>query len=129
MTRDDDPEPGLPSPSAKQVFAEPDIIRRAVCLEFSRHLFEYATLKDRDALRTICELQRTLEWMFRIERRIYMRRGLTASSVQEARYYKARLGLWDGGSHAMEDFKAVKAHLDQGADLFVGLRRPSKNAG
>jgi hypothetical protein len=63
-------------PSDKQVLAEPEIIRRAVGLEFSRLLFDYATLKDRDALQIIRRLHSTLNWAFRIERRIYMRRAL-----------------------------------------------------
>ena len=113
-------------PSDKQVLAEPEIIRRAVCLEFSRYLFEYASLKDRDALQIIRQLQTTLNWAFRIERRIYMRRALTCSK-QDIPAYKANLQLWDGpGPTATEDFLAATAHLDQGADLFEGLRRRSK---
>ena len=114
-------------PSDKQVLADPSIIRRAVCLEFSRLLFEYATLKNRDdALPIIDQLQTTLEWAFRIERRIYLRRSL-ACSKQETPMYQANLKLWDGpGPSATEDFKAAEAHLDQGADLFVGLHRRSK---
>jgi len=113
-------------PSDKQVLAEPEIIRRAVCLEFSRYLFEYATLKDRDPLQIIRQLQTTLNWAFRIERRIYIRRALGCSR-QDVPAYKARLELWDGpGPTATEDFVAATAHLEQGADLFEGLRRRSK---
>jgi hypothetical protein len=123
--RDDDSV--LPfCPSDKQVLAEPEIVRRAVCMEFSRHLFDYATLKDRDALQIIRQLQTTLNWAFRIERRIYMRRALTCSK-QDVPAYKASLELWDGpGPTATEDFAAATAHLEQGADLFEGLRRRSK---
>jgi hypothetical protein len=113
-------------PSDKQVLAEPEIIRRAVCMEFSRCLFEYATLKDRDALQIICQLQTTLNWAFRIERRIYMRRALTCLK-QDIPVYKGNLQLWDSpGPSATEDFVAATAHLEQGADLFEGLRRRSK---
>ena len=113
-------------PSDKQVPAEPEIIRRSVCLEFSRYLFEYATLKDRDALQIIRQLQTTLNWTFRIERRIYIRRALGCSR-QDVPAYKASLELWDGpGPTATEDFVAATAHLEQGADLFEGLRRRSK---
>ena len=113
-------------PSDKQVLAEPEIIRRAVCLEFSRYLFEYATLKDRDPLQIIRQLQTTLNWTFRIERRIYIRRALDCSK-QDVPKYKASLELWDGpGPTATEDFAAATAHLEQGADLFEGLRRRSK---
>ena len=123
--RDDD-SVVLFCPSDKQVLAEPEIIRRAVCLEFSRQLFEYATLKDRDALQIIRRLHSTLNWAFRIERRIYMRRALTCSK-QDVPAYKASLELWDGpGPTATEDFRAAEAHLEQGADLFDGLRRRSK---
>ena len=73
---DDDPRSVLPC-SDKQVLADPDVIRRAVYLEFSRLLYEYATLKDRDALPTIGRLQETLHWAFRIERRIYKGEGQT----------------------------------------------------
>jgi hypothetical protein len=114
--------------SDKQVLADPDIIRRVVCLEFSRLLFEYATLKDRDALQTVRQLQTTLNWAFRIERRIYLRRTLIASA-QHALAYEANLPLWDGpGPTADEDYRAAEAHLDQGEDLFAGLRR-SKTVG
>ena len=111
-------------PSDKQVLADPSIIRRAVCLEFSRLLFEYATLKNRDdALPIIDQLERTLQWAFRIERRIYLRRLMT-DPAQDLPGYRAKLELWDGrGPTATEDYKAAEAHLDQGADLFVGLRR------
>jgi hypothetical protein len=117
------------SPTDKQVLADPDIIRRAVCLEFSRLLFEYATLKHREALQTIHQLQTTLEWAFRIERRIYLRRGLTVSA-QDYPGYQVKLKLWEGpGPSGVEDFRAVERHLDQGADLFEGLRRRSKAVG
>jgi hypothetical protein len=118
---------GVPlCPSDSQVLAEPEIIRLAVCIEFSRQLFEYATLKDRDALQIIRQLQTTLDWAFRIERRIYIRRSLTCSK-QDTPMYQANLHLWDGpGPTATEDFRAAEAHLDQGADLFEGLRRRSK---
>ena len=113
-------------PSDKQVLAEPEIIRRAVCMEFSRLLFDYATLKDRDALQIIRQLQTTLNWTFRIERRIYIRRALGCSR-QDVPAYKASLELWDGpGPTATEDFAAATAHLERGADLFEGLRRRSK---
>jgi hypothetical protein len=89
-------------------------------------LFDYATLKNRDALPTLDQLQTTLEWAFRIERRIYIRRALTASA-QDALGYETKLKLWDGpGPTAIEDCKAAERHLDQGEDLFVGLRRRSK---
>jgi hypothetical protein len=113
-------------PSNKQVLAEPEIIRRAVCMEFSRLLFQYATLKDRDPLQIIRQLQTTLNWTFRIERRIYIRRALGCSR-QDVPAYKASLELWDGpGPTATEDFAAATAHLEQGAGLFEGLRRRSK---
>ena len=113
-------------PSDKQVLAEPEIIRRAVCMEFSRLLFDYATLKDRDALQIIRQLQTTLNWTFRIERRIYIRRALGCSR-QDVPAYNASLELWDGpGPTATEDFVAATAHLERGADLFEGLRRRSK---
>jgi hypothetical protein len=113
-------------PSDKQVLAEPEIIRRAVCLEFSRYLFEYATLKDRDALQIIRQLQTTLNWAFRIERRIYMRRAPNCQKA-DVPLFKAGLNQWDGpGPTATEDFAAATAHLEQGVDLFEGLRRRSK---
>jgi hypothetical protein len=113
-------------PFSPSVLAEPEIIRRAVCMEFSRLLFDYATLKGRDPLQTIRQLQTTLNWAFRIERRIYMRRSLTCSK-QDIPVYQAKLQQWDGpGPTATEDFRAAEAHLEQGADLFEGLRRRSK---
>ena len=113
-------------PSDKQVLAEPEIIRRAVCMEFSRLLFDYATLKDRDALQIIRRLHSTLNWAFRIERRIYMRRALNCQKAEVA-LFKTGLNQWDGpGPSATEDFRAAVAHLEQGADLFEGLRRRSK---
>src|SRR5262249_12444785 len=91
-------------PSDKQVLAEPEIIRRAGCMEFSRLLFDYATLKDRDAFHIIRWLHSTLNWAFRIERRIYIRRSLTCSK-QDIPVYQANLQLWDGpGPTATEDF-------------------------
>ena len=112
-------------PSDNQVLAEPEVIRRAVCMEFSRQLFEYATLKDRDALPIIHQLQTTLNWAFRIERRIYMRRALNCQKA-DIPLFKAGLNQWDGGPSATEDFVAATAHVEQGADLFEGLRRRSK---
>jgi|SRR6516225_5348550 hypothetical protein len=113
-------------PFSSSVLAEPEIIRRAVCLEFSRQLFEYATLKDRDALQIIRRLQTTLNWAFRIERRIYMRRALNCQKAEVA-LFKTGLNQWDGpGPTATEDFVAATAHFEQGADLFEGLRRRSK---
>jgi len=117
-------------PSNKQVLAEPDI-RRAVYLEFSRLLFEYVTLKDRDdALQTIRQLQATLSWAFRIERRIVIRRALTCSA-QDVPEHKAKLEIWGGGPNpsATEDYCAAERHLHQGEDLFAGLRRRGKAVG
>jgi len=106
-------------------------MRRCVVTEFNRLLLEYLTLRPTnnplDPLQTIRQLQNLLRWMARIERRIYIRKALAASE-QDFPNYQQGLGQWDGpGREATIDCKCVTLHIDQGSDLFAGLRRVGRS--
>jgi len=66
-------------------------------------------------------LQEVLHQLFRVERRIFIRRALLCREEDRPIYTEA-LKRWDGVD-ASEDFRAVEAALERGKDMFADLRR------
>jgi hypothetical protein len=119
----------LPPPFHYMVLSQPVAMRRSVVSEFNRLLSAYLTLGPTDnPLQLIRELQVALRWMLRVERRILIRRALTSAQEHQQAYIETLKG-WDGpGRQPREDFLFVEQHLDEGRDLFAGLR-PSRPSG
>jgi hypothetical protein len=67
-------------------------------------------------------LQEVLHQLFRAERRIFIRRALLCREGDRP-IYKEALKRWDCDADAADDFKAVKAALERGRDMFEDLRR------
>jgi len=69
-------------------------------------------------------LQEVLHSLFRVERRIFIRRALHCRE-EDRPIYKEALKKWEG-MDAMEDFRVVEVALARGANMFEDLRRWSK---
>jgi hypothetical protein len=67
-------------------------------------------------------LQEVLHQLFRVERRVFIRRALLCRE-EDRPIYREALRRWDCDADAADDFRAVKAALARGKDLFADLRR------
>jgi hypothetical protein len=67
-------------------------------------------------------LQQVLHQLFRVERRIFIRRALLCRE-EDRPIYKEALKKWDVDADAADDFRVVERHLNQGRALFDDLRR------
>jgi len=67
-------------------------------------------------------LQEVLHQLFRVERRIFIRRALLCREEYKPTYKEA-LKRWDVDADAMDDFRAVERALERGGAMFEDLRR------
>ena len=70
-------------------------------------------------------LQEVLHDLFRVERRLFIRRALLCRE-QDRPTYKEALKKWDCDADAADDFRVVERHLSEGRALFEDLRQRCK---
>jgi hypothetical protein len=82
-------------------------------------LIDMYTTEGFDLLQPLADV---LHQLFRAERRIFIRRALLCRE-QDRPIYKEALRRWDCDGDAADDFRAVRAALERGKDMFADLRR------